>query len=82
MRMGICPHGADRGVGEPTRQKTIKDHASARISTFGGTCVVSAAHYEDVLAVIGIDSHPDTDTADTGYHAMAVSMITGHGSPR
>lgn len=28
-----------------------------------------------------IDAHPDVDTPDTGYHAMAVSHLTGHGDP-
>lgn len=79
-----------------TRQLTdalalIREHAPARITTFGGTCTVSvapftsmAARYGDDLAVVWIDSHPDTDTGATdydGYHAMAVSMITGHGDP-
>ncbi|WP_431837977.1 arginase family protein [Cellulomonas sp. Y8] len=67
----------------------IEQHAPDRITTLGGTCSVSvapftamAARYPDDVAVIWIDSHPDIDTGDTGYdgyHAMAVSMITGHG---
>ncbi|MFJ9842537.1 arginase family protein [Kitasatospora sp. NPDC101155] len=71
--------------------KIIKDHDPARITTLGGTCTVSVApftsladRYGDDIAVIWIDSHPDVDTGDTdynGYHAMAVSVITGHGDP-
>ncbi|MGY1434159.1 arginase family protein [Streptomyces reniochalinae] len=71
--------------------KIIKEQAPARITTLGGTCTVSVApftslaeRYGDDLAVVWIDSHPDLDTGDTdydGYHAMAVSMITGHGDP-
>ncbi|MFC8146444.1 arginase family protein [Streptomyces paradoxus] len=69
----------------------IREQDPARITTFGGTCTVSvapftslAARYADDLAVVWIDSHPDVDTGATdydGYHAMAVSMITGHGDP-
>ncbi|MFD7136447.1 arginase family protein [Streptomyces sp. NPDC059894] len=69
----------------------IREHDPARITTLGGTCTVSvapftslAARYPDDLAVVWIDSHPDVDTGATGYdgyHAMAVSMITGHGDP-
>ncbi|MFE5797026.1 arginase family protein [Streptomyces sp. NPDC056503] len=71
--------------------KIITEQEPARITTLGGTCTVSvapftslAARYPDDLAVVWIDSHPDIDTGDTsynGYHAMAVSMITGHGDP-
>ncbi|MGW8362590.1 arginase family protein [Streptomyces wedmorensis] len=71
--------------------KIIEERNPARITTFGGTCTVSvapftslASRYPDDLAVVWIDSHPDVDTGDTsynGYHAMAVSMITGHGDP-
>ncbi|MEU2287279.1 arginase family protein [Streptomyces sp. NPDC013178] len=71
--------------------KIIEERDPARVTTFGGTCTVSvapftslAARYEGDLAVVWIDSHPDVDTGATdynGYHAMAVSMITGHGDP-
>ncbi|WP_067045656.1 transposase family protein [Streptomyces sp. FXJ1.172] len=71
--------------------KIIGEHDPSRITTLGGTCTVSvapftslAARYEDDLAVVWIDSHPDSDTGGTsynGYRAMAVSMITGHGDP-
>ena len=60
-----------------------------KITTLGGDCAVSVApfaalaeKYGDDLAVIWIDSHPDVDTGETayeGYHAMAVSALTGHG---
>jgi arginase len=63
-----------------------------RVLTLGGECSVSVApfsvladRYGDDLAVVWVDAHPDVDTADTGYdgyHAMAVSMLTGHGDPR
>lgn len=67
----------------------IAEHDPYRITTLGGDCSVSVApfaalaeKYGDDLAVIWIDSHPDTDTGETtynGYHAMAVSALTGHG---
>lgn len=60
-----------------------------RVLTLGGECSVSVAPFSVLaerhgpdLAVVWIDSHPDTDTTDTGYdgyHAMAVSVLTGHG---
>ncbi|MET8977350.1 arginase family protein [Streptomyces sp. NPDC004539] len=69
--------------------RIIGEHDPDRITTFGGTCAVSvapfaslAARYGNDLAVVWIDSHPDVDTGGTeynGYHAMAVSMITGRG---
>jgi arginase len=72
-----------------TALRLIAHHAPARITTLGGDCAVSvapfaalAAEYGEDLAVIWIDSHPDVDTGETGYdgfHAMAVSAITGHG---
>ncbi|MFF5161435.1 arginase family protein [Streptomyces sp. NPDC000348] len=67
----------------------IRDHDPARITTLGGECAVSVApfaelarRYGDDLAVIWIDSHPDIGTPDSaykGYHAMAVTALTGHG---
>lgn len=67
----------------------VKEHDPERILTLGGECSVSvapftslAAKYGDDLAVLWIDSHPDIGTGDSeyhGYHAMAVSAITGHG---
>jgi arginase len=67
----------------------IRQHNPARIATLGGECSVSVApfptladQYGDDLAVIWIDSHPDVGTGQSeypGYHAMAVSVLTGHG---
>jgi arginase len=67
----------------------IREHHPDRITTLGGECSVSVApfsvladRYGDDLAILWIDSHPDVDTAETGYdgyHAMAVSVLTGHG---
>jgi arginase len=67
----------------------IRQHSPARIATLGGECSVSVApfstladQYGDDLAVIWIDSHPDVGTGQSeypGYHAMAVSVLTGHG---
>ncbi|GAA2900233.1 arginase family protein [Pseudonocardia halophobica] len=69
----------------------IREQAPARIATLGGECAVSVApfsvlaeRYGDDLAVVWIDSHPDIGTgrsAYPGYHAMAVSALTGHGDP-
>jgi Arginase/agmatinase/formimionoglutamate hydrolase, arginase family len=69
--------------------KLIDKHDPLRITTLGGDCSVSvapfstlAAKYGDNLAIIWVDSHPDVDTGETeydGYHAMAVSALTGHG---
>lgn len=45
---------------------------------------VLAQRYGQNLAIVWIDSHPDVDTNDSGYagyHAMAVSSLTGHGDP-
>jgi arginase len=63
----------------------------ARIVTVGGECSVSvapfaslAARYGDDLAVVWIDSHPDVGTPASeysGYHAMAVAVLLGHGDP-
>jgi arginase len=67
----------------------IDRHRPQRILTLGGECSVSvapfawlAAHYGDDLAVLWIDSHPDSGTPASqyaGYHAMAVAVLTGHG---
>jgi arginase len=69
----------------------IRKHNPARIATLGGECSVSVApfsaladRYGDDLAIIWIDSHPDVGTGQSeypGYHAMAVSVLTGHGDP-
>jgi arginase len=67
----------------------IRQHNPTRIATLGGDCSVSVAPfstladlYGDELAIIWIDSHPDVGTGQSeypGYHAMAVSVLTGHG---
>jgi hypothetical protein len=69
--------------------KIIRQLNPARIATLGGECSVSVApfsalagRYGDDLAIIWIDSHPDVGTGDSeypGYHAMAVSALTGQG---
>jgi arginase len=60
-----------------------------KIVTLGGECSVSvapfahlAAKYGDDLAVIWLDAHSDCTLPDDpydGYHAMALSHLTGHG---
>lgn len=67
----------------------IAAHDPERIVTLGGDCSVSVApfaalarRYGSDLAIVWIDSHPDVDTNDsgyTGYHAMAVTALVGHG---
>lgn len=69
--------------------RIIYEHAPERITTLGGDCGVSLApfsalidKYGDDIAVVWIDSHPDMGTGETeysGYHAMVVSALTGHG---
>ncbi len=69
----------------------IGSHQPERILTLGGDCAVSVApfsvlaqRYGRDLAIVWIDSHPDVDTNDSdysGYDAMAVSTLTGHGDP-
>ncbi|HWI01851.1 MAG TPA: arginase family protein [Propionibacteriaceae bacterium] len=71
--------------------EVIGQHNPARIATLGGECSVSVApfsvladRYGDDLAIVWIDSHPDVGTGDSeypGYHAMAVSALTGYGDP-
>jgi arginase len=71
--------------------EVIDQHNPARIATLGGECSVSVApfsvladRYGDELAIVWIDSHPDVGTGDSeypGYHAMAVSALTGYGDP-
>ena len=63
----------------------------ARILTVGGECSVSVAPFSELarrygedLAIVWIDAHPDVGTPNSeypGYHAMAVSALTGHGDP-
>ena len=69
----------------------IGRYSPQRILTLGGECSVSVApfswlaeRYDDDLAVLWIDSHPDVGTPASqypGYHAMAVAVLTGHGHP-
>ena len=69
----------------------LRQYQPVRITTLGGECSVSVApfselanRYGDDLAVVWIDSHPDVGTPDSeypGYHAMAVTALTGHGDP-
>jgi arginase len=71
--------------------EVIGRYSPGRILTLGGECSVSVApfsflaeQYGDDLAVLWIDSHPDVGTPAshyTGYHAMAVATLTGHGDP-
>lgn len=71
--------------------EVIRRHDPARIVTIGGDCAVSVApfselarRYGDDLAIVWIDSHPDVSTPGReylGYHAMAVTALTGHGDP-
>ncbi|GHO98109.1 arginase [Reticulibacter mediterranei] len=71
--------------------ETIGRHSPGRILTLGGECSVSVApfswlagRYGNDLAVLWIDSHPDVGTPASrysGYHAMAVAALTGHGDP-
>ena len=71
--------------------EVISRHSPQRILTLGGECSVSvapfswlAARYGEDLAVLWIDSHPDVGTPASqysGFHAMAVAVLTGHGDP-
>ena len=71
--------------------EVIGRYSPGRILTLGGECSVSVApfswlaeRYGDDLALLWIDSHPDVGTPAShysGYHAMAVAVLTGHGDP-
>jgi arginase len=71
--------------------RVIEHHNPQRILTLGGECSVSVApfswlaqRYGADLAMLWIDSHPDVGTPASrysGYHAMAVAVLTGHGDP-
>src|SRR5215467_10925938 len=71
--------------------EVIGRHRPRRILTLGGECSVSVApfswlagRYGDNLAVLWIDSHPDVGTPSShysGFHAMAVAVLTGQGDP-
>jgi arginase len=74
-----------------TALEVIDRHSPGRILTLGGECSVSVApfswlaeRYGEELAVLWIDAHPDVGTPAShysGYHAMAVAVLTGHGDP-
>src|ERR671939_615104 len=65
----------------------LRDVDPDRVTTLGGECSVSlapfshlAARYGDDLAVVWLDAHPDCtlpESLNDGYHAMAVSHLTG-----
>lgn len=68
----------------------IKKEAPEKILTLGGECSVSvvpftylAGKYNNDVAIIWIDAHPDITLPDdktyNGYHAMAVTAIMGKG---
>ncbi|MBT8163162.1 MULTISPECIES: arginase family protein [Arthrobacter] len=69
----------------------LADADPDRVTTLGGECSVSvapfshlAAKYGDDLAVVWLDAHPDCTLPSSnydGYHAMAISHLTGHGDP-
>lgn len=73
-------------------QDVLAKHQFDRVLTLGGECSVSVApfaalaeRYGEDLAVVWIDAHPDVSTPQdeyNGYHAMAVSVLTGHGDQR
>lgn len=78
----------------PIRDVLVKIDAIKpdRILTLGGDCAVSVAPFSALstehlggVAVIWVDSHPNSDTPDTkylGYHAMAVSALLGYGDDK
>jgi len=67
----------------------IRQHKPDRIVTLGGECSVSvvpfsylASKYQDDVAVVWIDAHPDLNypgEGSRGYHAMALASILGRG---
>jgi arginase family enzyme len=71
--------------------QVIGQHDPTRIATLGGECAVSVApfsvlarRYGDDLAILWIDSYPDTGTPASeypGFHAMAVAALTGPLTP-
>lgn len=81
---------------ENPEQKTLTVPVSMaydRIITIGGECSVSvvpfsflADKYGEDVAMIWIDAHPDitlpSDGTYLGYHAMAVSALTGNGDAK
>ncbi|WP_203567744.1 arginase family protein [Aestuariimicrobium ganziense] len=69
--------------------RLLDERNPERVVTLGGECSVSVApfahlarRYGDDLAVVWVDAHPDTGMPEAsydGYHAMAVSVLLGHG---
>lgn len=68
--------------------KILQDKKARKILVLGGDCAVSIAPfsylaqiYKDEIALVWIDAHPDLgfkgDDFYQGYHAMALSAITG-----
>ena len=73
--------------------KILENENPDKIVILGGECSVSVApftylanKYEDNVALIWIDAHPDItlpeDKTYPGYHAMAVTAITGKGDKK
>jgi arginase len=77
------------GAAQPASALKVID--PQHILTLGGDCSVSVApfswlaqRYGADLAVLWIDSHPDVGTPSgrySGYHAMVVAVLIGHGDP-
>lgn len=73
--------------------KIIEEANPDKIAILGGECSVSvvpftylAKKYNNDIAIVWIDAHPDItlpeDKTYNGYHAMAVSAITGKGDEK
>lgn len=73
--------------------KIIEEANPDKIAVLGGECSVSvvpftylAKKYNNDIAIVWIDAHPDItlpeDKTYNGYHAMAVSAITGKGDEK
>lgn len=68
---------------------TLREHRPDRVVTVGGCCSVSAVpfaylaeRYGDDLAVVWLDSHPDTNLPggiNRGFNTMVVSHLIGRG---
>lgn len=69
--------------------RILTEAAPASVVTFGGECSVSvapfsylASRYQDDLAVLWIDAHPDTGVPGqsyTGFRSMALATLAGEG---
>lgn len=73
--------------------KILEEANPNKIAVLGGECSVSvvpftylAKKYNNDIAIVWIDAHPDITLPDdktyNGYHAMAVSAITGKGDEK